>query len=207
MGGAVAGEVASKHAVDTQASRAASQPSEQSSAEAEAWLVESVREANRRAIELMQENTELRGMGSTLTSALVAAGSLTLAHVGDSRAYLLHEGRIRRVSVDQTWVGRLVSLGRLTQEQARRHPRRHVLLQAIGTEVEPEIQHLTLDLSVGDRFLLCSDGLTDVVEDPEIEAMLASDIAPAAQCESLVRTANERGGPDNVTVLVGHVTG
>jgi protein phosphatase len=144
-------------------------------------------------------------MGCTLTAALLGPRGLVVAHVGDSRGYLLRGGELRRVTDDHTLVGRLVALGRITEEAARRHEQRHLLLEAVGGARDPDIDRRVLALAAGDRLLLCSDGLTDLVSDREIGDLLAGDGDPPAQCERLVELANGRGGVDNVTVVVVHL--
>jgi len=141
-------------------------------------------------------------MGTTLVSLLAAEGRVALAHVGDSRAYLVRGGRIRQLTDDHSVVGELVRRREITQSAAREHPHRHVLTRAIGVrrEVAPDLAELTS--SPGDLFILCSDGLTGLVQDEEIAeaASNASDLD--AICAQLVDLANARGGEDNITVVV-----
>ncbi|MFM8551343.1 MAG: SpoIIE family protein phosphatase, partial [Nitrospiraceae bacterium] len=147
-----------------------------------------------------------KGMGTTLTVLHVAGVSqaqATLVHVGDSRAYLHRAGALFQLTKDHSWVEDEVRAGRLSAQDAPAHPMRHVLTRALGiaTQVEPEF--LTLGLQAGDQLLLCTDGLTKMMNDEEIAATLArSNRHPQAACDALVREANERGGRDNVTVLI-----
>jgi protein phosphatase len=145
-------------------------------------------------------------MGSTLSVVGLVGSRLALAHIGDSRAYHWRAGVLRRVSEDQTWVGQLVAAGQLSEEAARKDPRRHIILQALGTEEDPEVYRAELSLRAGDRLLLCSDGLTELILDKEIEEVLGSAGPPTQQCELLVHWANHRGGVDNITVVIAHLS-
>jgi len=207
MGGAAAGEVASAVAVDTLSERGSALAPEGTDPEAlAAWLIEGVREANRRTLQRMRDEPGLEGMGSTLTAALLTGTDLVLAHVGDSRCFHLRDGRFRRLSLDHSFVGRLVAMGRLTEEEARRHEQRNLLLEAIGTDPEPDIDRFAAPLRAGDRVLLCSDGLSNLVPEAELREILAGADAPGEQCATLVALANDRGGDDNITVVVAHVS-
>ena len=207
MGGAVAGEVAASLSVEALAGRARDGLDGVTEPEGlERWLVEGVLEANRLTWQRALDDPALEGMGCTLTAALLGPAGMVLAHVGDSRAYHLRGGRLSRVTADHTLVGRLVAMGRITEEAARRHEQRHLLLEAIGGERDPEIDRNLLVLEGGDRLLLCSDGLTDLVADGEIEAVLSGEGSPSQHCARLVQMANARGGVDNITVVVGHLS-
>ncbi len=207
MGGAVAGEVASAVSAEALAERAAHLPREelQDLPNLGAWLVEGVREANRRTLRRISSEPDLAGMGSTLTSVVLTDGAMVVAHVGDSRGYHVRDGQLRQFTVDQSFVGRLVALGRITKEEARTHDQRNLLLQAIGSDPEPEIDRVTVAIRGGDRILLCSDGLTDLVEDDEIREVLEGPGDPIDHCDTLVNLANARGGVDNITVVLAYV--
>lgn len=149
-------------------------------------------------------------MGTTLTLGLIEGGRLHLAHVGDSRAYLLRHGDLRRLTQDHSWVGEEVRAGRLRPEEAESHPRRNLLTRALGADADVQVDTETFNLREGDLVLLCSDGLHGVVSDGEITTILGDGEDPQRACDRLVRLANERGGPDNVTVVaarIGPVTG
>lgn len=151
----------------------------------------------------MQEDPTLRGMGTTLTVAYSLGLDLFVAHVGDSRAYLFHDGAVRQITRDHTHVQKLVDAGMLSREEAAGHELRSVLTNVLGgahRSVEVEFQRLRL--AAGDRLLLCSDGLTGVVKDGEIAAILASSASAAESCRRLVDRALALGAPDNVTVIV-----
>lgn len=194
MGGHAGGDVASAIAIRTL--EAAAGPATQHA------LVEAVAAANQTILATARENRELEGMGTTLTVLAVARGEAVWAHVGDSRLYLYREGALRQLSRDQTWVRQQVDAGLLTAEQARSHPYASMLVQALGVKetVQPEVGALTC--YPGDRFLLCSDGLTGMLRDPEIaEVLRGSDMCEAAVIE-LIDQANRNGGADNITVVL-----
>jgi len=145
---------------------------------------------------------DLSGMGTTMTVAYAIGQSLFVAHVGDSRAYLLREGKLRQLTRDHTHVQRMVDDGEITHDEAATHRLRHVLTNAIGGKARGAgVEIHRLELHDQDRVLLCSDGLTEVVRDPEIAEVLGRPLAPEFACRTLVDLALERGGPDNVTVI------
>ena len=164
-----------------------------------------VRAANARIFERSLTDPAVAGMGTTATVALVDehAGTLTLAHVGDSRGYRYREGVLQQLTTDHSLVAELVRTGRLTEAEAAVHPHRSVITRALGTEAEVEVDTRTLELAPGDLVLLCSDGLSAMVRDDEIARLLGdSDLDPYQAAETLVRAANAAGGEDNVTVVV-----
>lgn len=147
---------------------------------------------------------EFHGMGTTLTMAYVNERTLFVAHAGDSRCYLWRQGRLELLTRDHTLVAELVNAGSITPEQAAHHEMRNVVLNSVGggnTAVKPEVHKHTLEPD--DLLLLCTDGLTGMVPDPDIAAILAGDSAPEQTCRLLVDEANRRGGKDNITVVVG----
>src|SRR5215472_9581905 len=198
MGGHSAGEVASRMAVDV-----ISRVYYERGGDAASALKTSFLEANR---EIHQSSTEVQGrsgMGTTCTALVLRNGTALAAHVGDSRLYLIRSGQIYLMTEDHSAVMEMVRRGLLTREEARHHPDKNVILRALGSH--PEIEISTWDepfpTRAGDRFLLCSDGLYDLVEDKEImEVVLASDSRSA--CAGLITLAKERGGYDNITVAV-----
>ena len=164
-----------------------------------------VDEANREICEEI-ENQGGRRMGSTLVSLYMDEGKAVCCNVGDSRAYLLREGKLSQLSVDHNKAGRMVELGVLTPEQAARHPSRHELTQHLGIfademVIEPAVSQ-TVELEDGDLFLLCSDGLTDMVSMEDMKAVLSGGVSPQEMAKELVRLALAGGGRDNVTVIV-----
>ncbi len=208
MGGASAGEVASALALQSLREHAQGAMERLAGADApslESWLAEGIRQANREVRDAAARDATTRGMGATLTAAVVFPGAVVLGHVGDSRAYHLGNGQFRQITTDHTFVGQLVAQGHLTPEEARHHQQRHVLLQAVGAAEALDVDSLTVLLRSGDRLLMCSDGLYDLVSDEAIAGMLAGDGNPMAQCRALVTAANSLGGFDNVTVVVLHL--
>ena len=197
MGGAQAGEVASRLAVE------AFEGGLPDGGSAEERLADVARAANQRIHGLAAEDAARTGMGTTLTAADVGADGVSFAHVGDSRAYRLRDGVISRLTRDHTQVQVLVDQGVLTPEQAEHHPYSNVLSRAIGAEDAVEIDARIEPLHAGDIYLLCSDGLDKELSDEQIGALLSGP-DPTAVCRTLVQAACEAGGRDNVTAVVVH---
>jgi protein phosphatase len=198
MGGAQAGELASRLAAAAIEEAGAAVGNEEDVAGA-------VRRANARIFERSLTDPAVAGMGTTATVAVVdePAGSLTLAHVGDSRAYHYRDGELKQLTTDHSLVAELVRSGRLTEAEAAVHPHRSVITRALGTEADVEVDTRTLDLAAGDLMLLCSDGLSAMIRDDQIALILEeSDRDPYVAAEALVRAANAAGGEDNVTVVL-----
>ena len=170
-------------------------------------LTDTVLEANRAVYRKAQDDAKVRGMGTTLTAIAIADGSAHLAHVGDSRCYLLRGGAMNQLSSDHTLVARMVQEGKLTPEEAEVHPQRSILTRALGAEPEVDVDSLHIDLQKGDRLLLCSDGLSSVIGEERIREVLSTSEELEAGCERLIDEANAHGGPDNITVIVVEVTG
>jgi protein phosphatase len=207
MGGAAGGQIASRMAATCVYEKLsggwASGP--RSSPETfRAHLVEAAQQANTRVHEWSLQHDQYRGMGSTLTLAGVLDDAVHLAHVGDSRAYLVRDGEPRQLTEDQTVVQQLVDAGALDEAEAKLSPQRHVLLQALGPEPEIQVATSSQRLRHGDVLLLCSDGLSGVLASEDIgRGVDGAD--PRAACERLVGLANERGGPDNITVVLARI--
>jgi protein phosphatase len=200
MGGHQAGEIASATALEPVADLDGRVfPDPASAAQA---LREAVRTANDRVSGLAEARPEYRGMGTTLTAAMLEGRRLHVAHVGDSRAYLMRAGRFSQLTDDHTLVQGLIDEGALTPAEAESHPHRSVITRAIGVSPEVEVDSMTLDLVPGDQVLLCSDGLTGVVSDATIAGVLAQRDADEGTVERLIALANEGGGPDNITVVL-----
>jgi PPM family protein phosphatase len=201
LGGHQGGEVASAAAVEPLAAldgRDFATPAEAAEA-----LAGAIAEANSAILERAAADPSLWGMGTTVTAAAVAGDLLQLAHVGDSRAYLLRDGTLDQRTTDHTVVGELVRRGRLTPAQAASHPERSILTRAVG--LDPRIPVDTpdpIDLHPGDQVLLCSDGLTEAVRDPQITEILSTQPDGNAACTALIDAANNAGGPDNITVVL-----
>jgi serine/threonine protein phosphatase PrpC len=198
MGGAQAGEVASRLA-------AAVLRESDGAGAGEARVAELIREANRRVFERANEDATTEGMGTTMTVALVdeGRGALTIGHVGDSRAYRLRSGVLDQLTEDHSLVQELVRSGKLSPEEAGVHPQRAVITRAVGTEPDVDVDTFTVEAEAGDLYLLCSDGLTDMVNEDIVHAAVVAhrgDLDAAAR--ALVAAANRVGGEDNITVVL-----
>src|SRR6266511_564970 len=201
MGGHLAGEVASAAATDELRSLQDGAPwrGERSAGEALKWAV---MEANRRIREMAAGDKSLEGMGTTITALLSDGDVVHLAHVGDSRAYLLRKGELSQLTEDHTLVQELVKQGKLRPEDAKRHPQGSIITRALGVDAEVQVDTATFKIVSGDRLLLCTDGLTGVVDQTTIRNVLLRVRDPQKASERLVVLANEQGGPDNITVVV-----
>lgn len=195
MGGHEAGEVASNIAVTTMEAHAPKSTSPEA-------LAAAVIKANEAVLRGAQDGTGKPGMGTTLTAAFVFEDEATIAQVGDSRAYLLHDGQLQRITRDHSLVADLIEQGRLTEAEARFHPQRSVITRALGSDPHMQPDLYTLHVEEGDRLLLCSDGLSSMISDEDIEEILLDNPAPAHACDALVEEAIIAGGLDNVTVIV-----
>jgi protein phosphatase len=204
MGGHVAGEVASALAVKAIGAFPFSGQDPQRE------VLSAIRQAQEAILEATEANQEYRGMGSTITLAWLSEPrgegcvTLTLGHVGDSRCYILSQGVLQQLSSDHSVVGELLRSGTITSAEARTHPKRHVLTQVLGSPVI-DVEIITRDLEPGSLVMLCTDGLTDLVEDTLIEQTLQGDFYSRNLAQELVDLANESGGVDNVTVVVAKV--
>jgi protein phosphatase len=196
MGGAKAGEVASAVAVE-----AVEQASE-SSEPPEAQLAGIVRDANRRIYDLAVADESRRGMGTTLTLAKVHDDEVSLAHVGDSRAYRIRDGELSQLTRDHSLVAELERSGQITAEAAEHHPQRSIITRALGPEPDVEVDTYTLAGRDGDVFLICSDGLTSMISDDEVSSILRSASSLEEAANALVLAANQSGGKDNITVIL-----
>jgi protein phosphatase len=204
MGGAASGEVASGIFVDTVRERLAGGP-RSVPAEAEELVRKTFLLANQRIRDLAAREPEHRGMGCTGEMVVFTDDRYVVGHVGDSRVYLFREGRLRQVTKDHSFVQEQVDHGRITPGQARVHPYRHMILRAIGIHDPLDVDLASGKAYPGDIFLLCSDGLSDMVGDPVIEERLASGLSLEEKADLLVRDACDAGGHDNVTVVLGLV--
>jgi serine/threonine protein phosphatase PrpC len=201
MGGAKAGEVASGLA-------AAALKEGRTDGTGEERVEELIQEANRRVFRRAAEDREASGMGTTMTVALVESDRVVFGHVGDSRAYLIRNGEIEQLTEDHSLVAELVRSGRLTPEEAEAHPQRSVITRAVGTEADVDVDTFAVEPAPGDLFLICSDGLTDMVDDEAIIRAVEKhrdNLDEAAK--ALVGAANRVGGEDNITVVFFELTG
>ena len=193
MGGHRGGEVASRLALQTLESLFRRGSGD---------LDEQVQEANRAVFERSMLDRRVAGMGTTLTAALFEGDRVRLAHVGDSRAYLLRDGELHQLTEDHTLVRRMVAEGEITEEEARVHPHRNVMTRAIGTDMWVDVDDLVVEMRAGDRLLLCTDGLTGMVPEDRIREVLVDTPDPQLAADRLVAEANEAGGVDNITVVL-----
>ncbi|HYO60797.1 MAG TPA: Stp1/IreP family PP2C-type Ser/Thr phosphatase, partial [Actinomycetota bacterium] len=197
MGGHIAGDVASATAVSVIADGIDGGKPREGTA-----LADLVSRANDAIWDKARSDPSLRGMGTTCTLLMIEGDVAHIAHVGDSRAYLLRDGMFRQLTEDHTLVERMVREGRLSAEEAANHPQRSIITRALGVDANVQVDVLEEELSEGDRILLTSDGLTSMVEPEEIGRVLEAEEDPQAAADRLVEMANDAGGEDNVTVLV-----
>ena len=195
MGGHAAGEVASHLAVEAIAERAPDHADE-------ILLGAAVEAANDAVLEGSLTGKGKPGMGCTATCVIIENNVMSVAHVGDSRVYLLHGGMLVRITHDHSYVEELVDAGEITADEARVHPSRSIITRALGSDPDMYADHFTLDVSIGDRVILCSDGLSSMVPDKQIEELAVSTVTPQAAADTLVSAALTAGGHDNVTVVV-----
>ena len=216
MGGHAAGEVASRITVESiQEYIAATEEEHESS-----WpfgfnsrvsvegnrLTTAVEKANEKVMRAVQNRPELKGMGTTVVAALFDADRATLVHVGDSRAYLFRDGELRRLTDDHSWVQEQVNAGILSEDEAKSHPLKNVVTRALGGAAHVSVDLIEVPVRPGDKFLLCSDGLTGMVPDEDLFAHFRSDEHLEKTVRQLIDTANDRGGVDNITAIVIEVT-
>jgi protein phosphatase len=197
MGGAQAGEVASRMAVET-----LGRGLPDGGGPPQDLLAARIEEANETIHEHSRADANQAGMGTTVTAVYVGADEAAIAHVGDSRAYLLRDGKLRRLTEDHSLVEELLRQGKLTAEEASEHPQKSIITRALGPEPVVEVDRQTLPLRHGDVFLLCSDGLTSMVEEAQIARLLTSGRTLTQAGQALITAANEAGGRDNITVVL-----
>jgi len=196
MGGAQAGELASSLAAG------AVRGGEGAAGGGEEYVVELIQEANRRVYQRSSQDAAVSGMGTTMTVALVEEGAVFFGHVGDSRAYLIRDGKLEQLTEDHSLVAELVRSGKLSPEEAETHPQRSVITRALGTDPDVDVDTFSIPTQPGDLFMLCSDGLTSMVEDDVILSTVEKhrdNLQTAAK--ALIRAANKGGGEDNITVV------
>ena len=195
MGGAQAGEIASNLA-------ASALREDDGGGGGERHVAELIQEANRRVFQRSSEDASASGMGTTITAALVEDGEVAIGHVGDSRAYLIRDGALEQLTEDHSLVAELVRSGKLSPEEADTHPQRSVITRALGTDPDVDVDTFTIETHPGDIFMLCSDGLTSMVDDDRILETVErhrDNLQQAAK--ALIRAANKGGGEDNITVV------
>ncbi len=200
LGGHQAGEIASTVAIETLVANAPLHADSKA-------LGRAIHAANRAVIEAAEERSSRSGMGTTLTAAIVEGTRIAIAHVGDSRAYLVHEGVLQLLTEDHSMVADMVRRGQLSEEESRFHPNRSVITRALGTDPNMSADTLDVRTAPGDRLLLATDGLSGMLHDDEIVQVLAASADPQDAAKALVDAANEAGGQDNISVVVVDVCG
>ncbi|MEY4347842.1 MAG: hypothetical protein RIS43_261 [Actinomycetota bacterium] len=201
MGGHAAGEIASASVIQSIAANINEIPSKMH--DARAWLIDCVELAQQNVGDLIADDPDRRGMGTTFSAVVACEDGVTIGHIGDSRIYLLHDKQLTQVTTDHTYVQMLVAQGQLTSAEAENHPRKNLLMRAIDGIHNVELDVTEISVVPGDRFLVCSDGLSGVMSDAHIaEVLSAEDLTYAGS--TLLEHALAAGAPDNVTVLIGH---
>lgn len=211
MGGHAAGEIASRIAVDS-ISEFIVHTKEDDGTWPHAYdenykrstnrLMAAVRMANTRVLEAMRKDARLRGMGTTVVACMADDNMMSVAHVGDSRAYLIRDKKLSRITNDHSWVFEQVQAGMLTEAEAEKHPLRNVITRALGGALQVVPDASEIECQPGDVYLLCSDGLTGMVPEEEIQRIVTENDDLEAACQRLIEAANERGGLDNVTAVL-----
>jgi protein phosphatase len=210
MGGAAAGEIASQMAADAifeYMTTVWRDDPDQSAERFATRMREAVEHANAALFAYAAEHAEVRGMGTTVTVAGVLGGDLYLAQIGDSRGYLIRSGKAIQLTRDQSLMQRLVDAGELTEEEAERSERRNIILQALGPDPRVKVDLSWQELRRGDTLVLCSDGLSALVRKDDIAAVVTQEQDLMRACSALIDLANERGGPDNITVVAARFDG
>lgn len=201
MGGHAAGEVASEMAVQIVA-RELVDVRDLNHHDAGARMADALRLANRAIYERTIQEADKQGMGTTASCVLMGQGRYIIGHIGDSRVYLLRDGELRQITKDHSYVQEQVDAGFLTPEQARFHPYSNVITRCVGANAAVEADVLTGELQAGDLYLVASDGLTGMVEDPQLKKILESRQTPGRMVDAMITEANRRGGLDNITAIV-----
>ena len=205
MGGHLAGDVASKMTIklieDLWDNNA---PNKEVPDQMEIWFQQAIQEINGKIYTYANENPECKGMGTTLVAAFCTNKFVSIAHIGDSRCYILNEHGFRQLTDDHSLVNELVKSGQISKEDAEHHPRKNVLLRALGTEPTVTIDTITVDFDKGDYLILCTDGLSNKVSDKEIAEILSKDENLENKADQLIQMANDNGGEDNITLAIIH---
>lgn len=203
MGGHQAGDIASQIAIDVIQNELQTLSSELSLNECEQRIRDAIRAANRAIFEQSQLDIKHRGMGTTVVACAATENHIILSHIGDSRAYLISSnGEIRQLTEDHSLVNELVKSGQITKEEADHHPRRNVLTQALGTELDIHIESSVVNWTENEQLMLCSDGLSNMVTLDQMKAILLSHESPEWKVDQLIEQALESGGDDNITVVI-----
>ncbi|MEL3972372.1 Stp1/IreP family PP2C-type Ser/Thr phosphatase [Rossellomorea oryzaecorticis] len=202
MGGHRAGDVASQMVISTLKGMWENTEKFKTADQAENWLKTTINEVNQEVYSYSQSHTECEGMGTTLVGAICTSLFATIVNIGDSRGYILNENGFHQLTEDHTLVNELVRSGEISKEDAEHHPRKNVILRAIGTETTITMDIKTIMFEDDDVLLLCSDGLSNKVSEQEMKEILSNDDSLEKKGEKLVHLANDYGGEDNITVLI-----
>lgn len=202
IGGNRSGDVAAQITVD-HLGRQFQAASPNSSLEAIRWFAREVQLINDEILKKSTENPKYQGMGTTLVAAIIFDQAMVVANIGDSRGYVLHDNLLTQVTIDHSLVNELVKHGDITEEEARNYPQNNIITRAIGVSADARIEVNRFDLGAGDQILLCSDGLSKMITREQMMGVLESDLSLTEKCSQLIKMANETGGPDNITVLIG----
>ncbi len=203
MGGHNGGEIASKTSVDTISTFISSNREKPQYVKNRLLMIkEAMNKANNVVYNRARDNRELRGMGTTLTMAVVEERKLYIGHIGDSRMYLIRGGELKKLTEDHSLVAELIKNGSISPEEGDKHPQKNVITRALGTELPVEMDLDIINLEDGDTMLLCTDGLTNMLTMEEIMELLSIGEDPQFLSETLVKEANNKGGKDNVTAIV-----
>lgn len=204
MGGHKAGEVASNTAISKIVSYYEANKERIINEEmfVPQFINESVAIANEELIKESENDDELKGMGTTITMCLILDQEAYIGHVGDSRAYLLRDGELKQLTQDHSMVGELLRTGSITKEEAMNHPKKNIIMRALGTKKDLKADIFTKNLINGDRVVLCTDGLTNMVTDEKILEIINNEEESSSTCSTLVNISNENGGIDNTTIML-----
>ncbi|MGX6429024.1 Stp1/IreP family PP2C-type Ser/Thr phosphatase [Levilactobacillus yonginensis] len=201
IGGHQGGDVASAMAV-SHLGHEFEQTNLATPAAARDWITTEITAENQSIIDKSNQFADLNGMGTTLVAALYFTDEVVIASIGDSRAYLLRDDVLRQLTEDHSLVNELVKRGEISKQAARHHPQKNVIIRSLGISTDARFDLNTYPLVMGDQLMLCTDGLTNMVDDAAIKDVLLSDLTPAEKCDDLVNLANAAGGLDNITVLL-----
>ena len=208
MGGHQAGDVASSKTVETIEQVISAQPLDISTDEKSDLLLHAVGKANETVYNMAAKNNQYKGMGTTVIASIVDTREVVLAHVGDSRAYMLHKGGLYQLTEDHSYVNLLKKHGQITEEEAANHPQRNMIVRAVGTSEEVEVDLINTPWNQGDTLLLCSDGLTTMVSEREIGLVLSSTtMSLDEKADQLIKMALDAGGTDNISLILLRHTG
>lgn len=202
MGGHNAGEVASGMAVEILRELWENTPEFQKPEQAEKWFRNSVAIVNKKIYKHAQEHQECEGMGTTLVAAICTNIFATIVNIGDSRCYLLNDIGFNQLTEDHSLVNELVKAGQISPEDAEFHPRKNMLLKAIGTEPETDLDIITITFEIADKLLLCSDGLSNKVSAKEMEEIMRNQTDSLDKVDMLIKLANDYGGEDNISIAI-----